>query len=299
MNSSLQDYASIHHQDDPFFTVGDVSKTNQGEIICLGKTDIDDSNYICSLKNYTLVRNKLRDRNKNLKHITLPSLEKKVCEMKEKLQDYTERGENFKQFLNKNKQTSPSTPLTEEEQNIEQIVRNSLTQNEVSSIIQTVSEYEQDYTYLSANQEIIKKDIDDSLPIQIKNTVVLPSKSTDVYTHPKSQDLDSKNEESNEVSKSCATKYYKKEKGDIMCKKNNTKIMTSGHFTCDKCNKPYKTSKGLMQHKIHKCIIEHRYPCPYCPCRFTQPHDIQHHVYEAHRQAYLKWFSANFETKNP
>lgn len=299
MNSSLQDYASTHHQDDPFFTVGDVSKANQGEIICLGKTDIDDSDYICSLENYTFVRNKLRDRTKNLKHIILPSLQKKVCEMKEKLQDYTEQGENFKQFLNKNKQTSPSTPLTEEEQNIEQILRNSVTQNEVSSIIQTVSEYEQDYTSLSANQEIIKKDIDDGSPFQIKNIVVLPSKSADVSTHPKSQDLDSKNEESNKVSKSCATKYYKKEKGDIMCKKNNTKIMTSGHFTCDKCNKPYKTSKGLMQHKIHKCIIEHQYPCPYCPCRFTQPHDIQHHVYEAHRQAYLKWFSANFETKNP
>lgn len=251
MNSSLQDYASTHHQDDPFFTVGDVSKANQGEIICLGKTDIDDSSYICSLENY------------------------------------------------KNKQTIPSTPLTEEEQNIEQMLRNSVTQNEVSSIIQTVSEYEQDYISLSANQEIIKKDIDDGLPIQIKNTVVPPSKSTDVSTHPKSQDLDSKNEESKKVSKSCATKYYKKEKGDIMCKKNNTKIMTSGNFTCDKCNKPYKTSKGLMQHKIHKCIIEHRYPCPYCPCRFTQPHDIQHHVYEAHRQAFVKWFSANFETKNP
>lgn len=299
MNSSLQDYASTHHQDDPFFTVGDFSKANQGEIICLGKTDIDDSDYICSLENYTFVRNKLRDRTKNLKHITLPSLQKKVCKMKEKLQDYTEQGENLKQFLNKNKQTSPSTPLTEEEQNIEQMLRISVKQNEVSSIIQTVSEYEQDYTSLSANQEIIKKDIDDGLPIQIKNTFVLPSKSTDVSTHPKSQDIDSKNEEPNEVSKSCATKYYKKEKGDIMCKKNNTKIMTSGHFTCDKCNKPYKTSKGLMQHKIHKCIIEHRYPCPYCPCRFTQPHDIQHHVYEAHRQAYLKWFSANFETKNP
>lgn len=292
MNSSLQDYASTHHQDDPFFTVGDVSKAIQGEIICLGKTDIDDSGYICSLENYTFVRNKLRDEK-------TPSLQKKVCEMKEKLQDYTEQGENFKQFLNKNKQTSPSTPLTEEEQNIEQMLRNSVTQNEVSSIIQTVSEYEQDYTSLSANQEIIKEDIDDGLPIQIKNTVVLPSKSTDVSTHPKSQDLDSKNEESNEVSKSCAKKYYNKEKGDIMCKKNNTKIMTSGHFTCDKCNKPYKTSKGSMQHKIHKCIIEHRYPCPYCPCRFTQPDDIQHHVYEAHHQAYLKWFSANFETKNP
>lgn len=299
MNSSLQDYASTHHQDDPFFTVGDVSKANQGEIICLGKTDIDDSGYICSLENYTFVRNKLRDRTKNLKHLTLPSSQKKVCEMKERLQDYTEQGENFKQFLNKNKQTSPSTPLTEEEQNIEQMLRNLVTQNEVSSIIQTVSEYEQDYISLSTNQENIKKDIDDGLPIQIKNTVVLPSKSTDVFTHPKSQDLDSKNEESKEVSKSCATKYYKKEKGDIMCKKNNTKIMTSGNFTCDKCNKPYKTSKGLMQHKIHKCIIEHRYPCPYCPCRFTQPHDIKHHVYEAHRQAYQKWFSANFETKNP
>lgn len=242
----------------------------------MGKTDIDDSDYNCSLDNYTFVRNKLRD----------SSLQKKAYETKEKLQ---EQGENSKPFLNESKQTSPSPALTEEELTV--------TQHEICSIVQTVSECDQDYTSLSANQEIIKKEVDDGLPIQIKNTVVLPSKSTDVSTHPKS-DLDSKSEESNEVSKSCATKYCKKEKGDIMWKKNNKKIMTSGHFTCDKCNKPYKTSKGLMQHKIHKCIIEHQYPCPYCPCRFTLPHDIQRHVYEAHRQAYLKWFSANFETKN-
>lgn len=244
----------------------------------MGKTDIDDSDYNCSLENYTFVRNNLRDRTKNLKHIKLPSLQKKANGMKEKLQGYAEQGENSKPFLNENKQTSPSPALTEEEQTV--------TQSEICSIVQTVSEYEQDYTSLSVNQEIIKKEVDDGLPIQIKNTVALPSKSTDVSTHPKS-DLDSKSEESNEVSKSFATKYCKKEKGNTM---------TSGHFTCDKCNKPYKTSKGLMQHKIHKCIIEHRYPCPYCPCRFTLPHDIKRHVYETHRQAYHKWFSANFET---
>lgn len=270
----------------------------------MGKTDINDSDYICSLENNTFVRDKLRDATKNQKHTTLPSLQKKVYQMKEKLQGYSEQGESSKQFLNRNKQTSPLPPLTEEEHNIKQIpsqmLRNTnvVTQNEICSIIQTVSESDQDYTSLNANQEIIKKEVDGGFTIQIKDTVVLSSKVTDVSISQKSHDHDSKYEESDEVSKSCATKYCKKGEGNRMWKTNNKKIMMSGHFTCDKCNKTYKTSKGLRQHKILKCIIEPRYPCPFCPCRFSRPHDIQNHVYEAHRQAYLKWFSANFETKN-
>lgn len=42
---------------------------------------------------------------------------------------------------------------------------NLVTQNEIFSIIQTVSESEQDYMSLIANQEIIKREVDDGFPV--------------------------------------------------------------------------------------------------------------------------------------
>lgn len=68
---------------------------------------------------------------------------------------------------------------------------------------ETVSESEQDYMSLIANHEIVKREIDDCLPVQIKSTIVLSSELTDVSASPKSHDHESKNKESHSFQISC------------------------------------------------------------------------------------------------